>query len=78
MTLFYFDVQLEREFNPDEFGDAFDTLQEAVVHAQALLPDLARDCTLNEQSTIACELRDERGQVVYRGELIIRSTNVTR
>ena len=76
MAIFYFDVQCRGEYHRDNFGDAFGTVAEAVAHVQALLPDLARDYTLDERNIIACELRDERGEIVYRAELTFRSTNI--
>ena len=76
MAVFYFDVQFGGEHHRDEFGDTFRTVAEAVAHVQALLPDLARDYPLDERSSIACELRDEKGQIVYRAEFIFRSTHV--
>ena len=76
MATYYFDVQCCGEYHRDEFGDAFGTVAEAVAHVQALLPDLARDYALDERHSIACELRDERGEVVYRAELTFRSTNI--
>ena len=78
MALYYFDVRCGGDYYRDEIGDAFDNLREAMAHAQALLPDLARNYTLNEQNGVVCELKDESGEVVYRGELIFRSTNIAR
>ena len=44
--------------------------EEARQQAQSLLPDLARDeLPDGELHTVACEVRDGSGRIVYRGRL---------
>ena len=78
MPLYYFDVYNRAGLYRDEFGGEFDTLEEALIHVQALLPDIARDDPPDrDHPYIACELRDDAGRVVYRGELIYREVGLS-
>ena len=50
-------------------------LEEARALARSLLPDIARErLPGGESQTITCEVRDDRGRNVYRGELTYRGT----
>ena len=75
MARFFFDVHDLSGFHRDEWGDEFDSVEEAWRQAQALLPDLlfAR-IPDKDLCTVACDLRDETGRVLYRGEAVFRIT----
>ena len=74
MPRYYFDVYDQDGAHPDCVGDEFECLKEAITHAHGLLVDLARDDPPDvDQQVISCELRDEMGRIVYRGELVFRS-----
>lgn len=71
MARYYFDIQDSNGFHSDDIGDEFSTFEEAREQAQSLLPDIAREeLPDGEAHTITCEVRDETGQIVYRGKLI--------
>jgi hypothetical protein len=75
MPRFYFDVRDNGGFHRDEFGDDFVDVDEARAQCQSLLPDMARaELPDGDRHNISCEIRDETGEVVYRGELNFRGT----
>lgn len=75
MPLYYFDITDGKGFHWDEFGDDFDSYDEAREHAQALLPDIARsELPDGELHTVTCDVRDESGRVIYRGKLTYEGT----
>ena len=75
MARYYFDVQDGKGFHPDDIGDDFDSFEEARKQCQALLPDIAREeLPDGELHTITCNVRDDTGRVLYRGELTYRGT----
>ena len=77
MPLYYFDIYNRDGFYRDEFGDEFGILEEALTQVHALLPDIARDDPPDpDHPCIACELRDDTGRVVYRGELTYREVDL--
>ena len=77
MPLYYFDVQDRGGFHRDEFGDDFDTLEDALTQVQALLPEIVRYELLDgDRHTVSCELRDATGRRLYRGELTYRGVRV--
>lgn len=70
MPRYYFDVHDSHGFHRDEMGDHFDDFEDARVQAQSLLPDIVRDeLPDGELHAVVCEVRDETGTTVYRGEL---------
>ena len=74
MPRYYFDVHDRTGVHPDGVGDEFEGLEQAMTHAQGLLVDLVRDDPPDtDQQVVGCELRDEMGRVVYRGEFIFRT-----
>lgn len=75
MPRYFFDIHDGQGFHRDDFGDEFDGLDDARQQCQALLPDVARDeLPDGDLREISCDVRDETGRVVYRGELIYRGT----
>ena len=75
MPRYFFDVGDSRGFHRDDVGDECDGFDEARTQAQSLLPDIAREeLPDGDLHTIACDVRDETGRVVYRGELTYRGT----
>lgn len=72
---YYFDIHDRKGFHRDEFGDEFSNRDQAREQARGLLPDLVRDeLPDGEFYTITCDVRDETGRVVYRGEVAFRGT----
>ena len=75
MPRYFFDIRDAKGFHRDQFGDELADFDEARDQAQALLPDIVReelpDGDLHE---VVCEVRDETGKVVYRGEITYRGT----
>ena len=70
MPLYYFDVKDGAGFHRDEFGDDFDSFDDAREHAQGLLPDIVRrELPDGELHTVSCDIRDGTGRVVYRGKI---------
>ncbi len=70
MPRYYFDVYDAKGFHCDHIGDEMRDFEEARQQAQSLLPDLARDeLPDGELHTVACEVRDGSGRIVYRGRL---------
>ena len=75
MPRYYFDVRDSKGFLHDDVGDTFDTFEEARDHCQGLLPDIAREeLPDGDLHIITCDVRDQTGDVVYRGELTYRGT----
>lgn len=75
MPRYFFDVRDGGGFHPDEFGDEFDSFEDARQQCQALLPDIARDeLPDGERLDLSCDVRDDAGRVVYRAELTYRGT----
>lgn len=73
MPRYFFDISDRAGFHRDEFGDEFDTIEKAREQAQMLLPDIAQEeLPDGELHRVACEVRDETGAVIYRGELTYR------
>ena len=70
MPFYYFDIIEDGVLSRDEFGVELASFEEARDQAQALLPDIARaGMPSRDQSTFACEVREETRGVVYRGSL---------
>ncbi len=75
MAKFYFDIRNVTDFHRDEVGDDFDSFDEARTQAQCLLPDIAREeLPDGDMHTVVCDVRDETGRIVYRGEITYRGT----
>lgn len=75
MPRYHFDIRDSRGFHRDEVGDEFVSFEEAREQCQSLLPDIAREeLPVGELHTITCDVRDETGRVVYRGEITYRGT----
>lgn len=75
MAKFYFDMRNISGFDRDEVGDDFDSFDEARTQAQSLLPDIAREeLPDGDMHSVVCDVRDETGRVVYRGEITYRGT----
>ena len=75
MPLYYFDVTDGGGFHRDEFGDDFDSFDEAREHAQGLLPDIVRqELPDGELHTVSCDVRDDADHTVYRGKLTYKGT----
>ena len=75
MPRYYFDVRDAGGFHRDEVGDEFAGFEDARQHCQSLLPDIAREeLPDGDVHTITCDVRNEAGRVVYRGEITYRGT----
>ena len=75
MPRYFFDVRDGKGFHRDDVGDEFDGFDDVRQQCQALLPDIARDeLPDGDLHEISCDVRDETGRVVYRGEMIYRGT----
>ena len=76
MPRYYFDVRDSGGDHRDEVGDEFDSLDDARVQAQNLLPDIAWEAFPHKgPHTIVCDVRDETDRIVYRGEITYRETS---
>ncbi len=74
---FYFDVHDAHGYHRDDFGEPLASFEEARDQCQSLLPDIAREeLPDGEMHTVTCEVRDESGAVIYRGELTYRGTRI--
>ncbi len=75
MPRYYFDVRDNGGLHRDDIGDEFDSFEDARTQAQSLLPDIAREeLPDGDLHIITCDVRDEAGRVVYRGEITYRGT----
>ena len=75
MPRYFFDVRNNSGFTRDEAGEEFVNFEEARAQAQALLPDIVREeLPDGELHQISCDVRDDAGTLVYRGELTFRGT----
>jgi hypothetical protein len=75
MARYFFDVRDGDGFHRDTIGDEFASFEDARDQAQALLPNIAREeLPDGELHQITCDVRDETGRVVYRGELTYQGT----
>ena len=75
MPRYYFDVRDHEGLHRDEFGDEFADFEEARCQVQAIVTGIAaKEVPDEEGRTVMCELRDESGRFVYRGEVIYRGT----
>ena len=75
MVRYYFDIRDGDEFHRDDVGAEFAYFEDARDQAQALLPDIAREeLPDGELHQITCDVRDETGATVYRGELTYQGT----
>ena len=73
MARFFFDVRDVRGFHRDETGDECASIEEARQQAQSILSDIARhELPDSNLHVIVCDVRDEKGHVVYRGDLTYR------
>lgn len=73
MPRYFFDVHDGKGFHRDDVGDEFPTPGEAREQCQGLLADLAHEeLPDGDLHTITCDVRDEPGRVVYRGEMTYR------
>lgn len=79
MPRYYFDIRDNGGLHRDEFGDEFADRDEARAQCQSLLPDVARsELPDGDRHDISCDIRDEAGEVVYRGELSYRGTQARK
>lgn len=75
MPRYYFDIQDAGGSHPDKAGDEFADFEEAREQAQCLLSDVTREeLPDGELHKVTCDVRDEAGRVVYRGELTYQGT----
>ena len=75
MPRFFFDIHDAKGSHRDEFGDELADFEEAREQAQAILPDIVREeLPDGELHKITCEVRDETGEIVYRGEITYQGT----
>lgn len=77
MPRFFFDIHDADGFHRDDIGDEFADFAEARDQAQALLPDIVREeLPDGELHEVVCEVRDQSGRTVYRGEITFRGTRL--
>ena len=77
MPRYFFDIQDAKGLHRDDVGDEFADFEEAREQAQGLLPDIAREeLPDGELHKIVCEVRDETGRAVYRGQLTFHGTRL--
>ena len=77
MPRYFFDVRDSGGFTRDEAGEDFVDFAEARAQAQTLLPDIAREeLPDGELHQISCDVRDDAGTLVYRGELTYQGTRL--
>ena len=77
MARYFFDVLDSGGLHRDDVGDEFDRFEEARVQAQCILPDIARnELPIGELYVISCDVRNEVGATIYRGELTYRGTRL--
>lgn len=75
MPRYFFNVRDIGGFTRDEVGEEFIDFEHARDQAQVLLLDIAREeMPDGELHQVSCEVRDEAGAMVYRGELTYRGT----
>lgn len=73
MARYYFDIRDGRGFHSDSSGDDFEDFASACAQCQALVAEILREDLPNgDLYVVWCDIRDEDGQVVYRGELTYR------
>lgn len=73
MPRYYFDVNDSSGFHRDEVGDEFASFEDARTQCQSLLPDIAREeLPDGDLHTVTCNVRDDTGRIVYRGEITYR------
>lgn len=73
MARFYFDLYENNALLADEFGDEFDSFEEARAQAISILPDMARnEIPEGEHQEFGCDVRDASRVVVYRARLTFR------
>ena len=73
MPRYFFDVRDGQGLHRDTVGDECQSFDEARAMAQTLLPDIVRsDLPDGELHAVTCDVRDEAGRTVYRGELTYR------
>ena len=77
MSRFFFDIRDADGLHRDEFGHDLNSLHEAIIQAQSLLPSVARDnAPGGDWQEISCYVRDDTGRVVYQADLIVRGTRL--
>ena len=70
---YFFDVRDRTGLHRDEFGDEFDSFEEAREQCQGILPDIARhELPDGDLHVISCDVRDDDDHVVYRGEITFK------
>ncbi|WP_237477093.1 DUF6894 family protein [Lichenibacterium dinghuense] len=79
MPRFYFDLHDGPNCSTDEFGDEFDSFEDARQHAQAILGNLLEEeLPDGEERSFMCELRDGNRDVLYRCRLKLQGERVKR
>ena len=77
MPRYFFDLHISDGLHRDEFGEDFVDHRAAHDHAQALLPNIIRaELPDGDWHDISCDVRDETGRVIYRGEITYRGTRL--
>lgn len=75
MPRYYFDVTNAKGHYRDEHGEDLLGVEDARTQCQALLPDVAREeLPGGDWHRVTCDIRDEAGRIVYRGEITYRGT----
>ncbi len=75
MPRYFFDTTHAGQTTRDDVGIDLPGLEAARSRVAAVLPDLMRRGSPDgEAHTSACDVREESGNVVYRGELTYRGT----
>ncbi len=69
MQSYFFDLVEGGDVHIDEYGSELISREDARLLARSLLADVARDALLRDAFLeFACEVRDHRRHLVYRGE----------
>ncbi len=77
MPRYFFDVRDGRGLHRDEFGDEFDSFEEAREQCQGILPDIVRnELPDGDLLVVSCDVRDDADQVVYRGEITFKGVEL--
>lgn len=75
MLKYFFDVRDAKGTHRDNVGDDFVDFEEARDHAQAIISDIVREeLPDGERCEVVCEIRNQSGGIVYRGEITYQGT----
>lgn len=77
MPLFFFDLRDDGGLHRDQVGEALDTGEAVEGMVALLLADMVRhELSGSNGQHRVCEVRDEAGAVLYRGEMMFRGSRL--